>query len=239
MPRFGVIAFIINIVTDEEMGINPCFTAERTSQAFTRLLLTEGSTYWVQGLQSLGDVFSGAGWGLGWKVVDMGLGKGWVLPKYKLVRTIAIDIEQRVFGCQTPVHGYINVILWVIHGFVDHISEYVIMLSFDHGLSAAVVSRVILNCSASSITSSLMNSPPLSVRNFPGVPKMLIQCFSMALTMVPFFLSGMIHALLYLVAWSIMWRSIPSWQNFRSMATVSLNALARGKPVTGDDGVRL
>lgn len=108
-----------------------------------------------------------------------------------------------------------------------------------HGLSAAVVT-VILNFSAKSCISWLLNSLPLSVRMDFGGPWTLIQQCKNFLQMVDDFLSVIRAAELYLVNRSIMCR----YQRFgrisyRSMATTSLKLLASGKQTAGFGGALL
>ena len=72
--------------------------------------------------------------------------------------------------------------------------------TLDHGTSAAVDLIVILNCSQTSRSSSLLNSPPLSDKKALGAPKIAIQFLINVSAISSFSLLFTIVAALYLVA---------------------------------------
>ena len=108
---------------------------------------------------------------------------------------------------------------------------------FCHGDSAAVVLWIIFNLAVASAISSLLNSPPLSVKNLVGVPKILIHfSITASITSSGFFL-GIILATVNLEKASMMYRMcFPLLSFLRSIATVSLISLAIDRATAGRSG---
>ena len=77
------------------------------------------------------------------------------------------------------------------------------VIPLDHGDLPAVDKTSILSNSAISLYSSLLNSPPLSLRNQFGVPNRAIQCLNIRSIITSLCLDVMIAAALNLVALSI------------------------------------
>ena len=101
------------------------------------------------------------------------------------------------------------------------------------GLSAEVFIMRMFIDSASSIKLAFANSPPLSLRNFSGGPKIDNQPFIM-LEIISFgSLDRQRTATENLVRWSTICRITFPSKNFRSSPTVSLNLLACGRPTAG------
>ncbi|CAL4233268.1 unnamed protein product [Meganyctiphanes norvegica] len=106
-------------------------------------------------------------------------------------------------------------------------------IPFDHGLSAAVVKTVKLKDSPRALISTLLNSPPLSDSIFRGAPKMVIQIRKNAAIIVDGYLLITTAAAQYLVKTSTNTKKIFPSQNFKSIATISLNLRAIGIHTTG------
>ena len=109
------------------------------------------------------------------------------------------------------------------------------------GLSAAVVHILILKFSQSVWNLVMGNSPHYQLKFYWDGQKSQPNTEKIFFTINSFFLEVATQETLYLVAWSIMWRSqiFLSWDHsLRFMAIVSLKVLARGKP-TSDCGLVL
>ena len=107
------------------------------------------------------------------------------------------------------------------------------------GLSAAVDKILILKASPKALSSSLLNSSPLSIKNFLGAPNMTIQLTKSPFMMVEGNLLFITVAVQNLVAMSTMTKKICLFQNFRSIETDSLNFVAIGILTTGRAGTLL
>ena len=103
-----------------------------------------------------------------------------------------------------------------------------------HGLLAAVVFILMLRFPQKSLNCSLLNSPPLSTRNFCRYPKVLIQIPNNCLTVTSFLLLLITADALYLVAWYAgginQVFEFASVHSFKSIATISLNLCAIDNP---------
>ena len=101
-------------------------------------------------------------------------------------------------------------------------------MPFDHGDSAAVVFKVILNCSIIR-NKLLLNSPPLSDKITPGAPNTAIQCLMKVSTISSFRFEHTTAAALKRVALSMICKNLVPIVSFKSTETVSLNSLDKRK----------
>ena len=102
-------------------------------------------------------------------------------------------------------------------------------IPLDHGAPATVDFIVILNCSQTSRSSSLLNLSPLSDKITLGAPKIPIQYLIITSETSSFFLFFTAASALYLVAWSIRCKIYVVSNSFKSTAATSLISLDKQK----------
>ena len=104
-------------------------------------------------------------------------------------------------------------------------------MPFDHGDSAAVVSKVIvLYCSVMFKNKLLLNSPPLSDKITPGASNTAIQCLMKVSTISSFRLERTTAAVLKRVALSMICKNFVPLISFKSTEAVSLKSLDKKNP---------
>ncbi|CAL4078797.1 unnamed protein product [Meganyctiphanes norvegica] len=103
----------------------------------------------------------------------------------------------------------------------------------DHGLSAAVAIILTLNDAPNSLSSGLLNSPPLSVSILAGAPNIVIQLRNTPEIIVEGILFFTTVAAQKRVQRSTITRKIFEHHTFRSIAKTSLKVFARGIHTTG------
>lgn len=125
---------------------------------------------------------------------------------------------------------------------IPHLKRSVIAWTLSHkpfwkGLIPAVVHVRTLSIDITSLISSELNSPPLSVNIAPITSNTPIQfLINASITSFGFFLLMNTHTV-YRYHMSIMCKIHLSFHFFRSIATFSLNTVAKGRATTGLGGV--
>ena len=153
----------------------PDLTSQGPTNPFIRLGLDKCSPSCIQGIKVLGKHFTCCCTSKCWHLVRHYFGKIWILPKNKLVATkplphlktvLAILADANSTWRLVPGHWSCNLlsIISMTAWFCSH-------RPFWNRLSTAVVHTLMFRMLATSLISSELNSPPLSVNSISITPK--------------------------------------------------------------------